>query len=432
MYIRPQYPEELHNDKQPSKYILLNKWEGFTVTLFKYNNKYISARTKSDLFIRSTSNIFGHLKNLLQDPSNSFTTDNISSLLSPLKHEDVQSLTLDIFGKKISKITEADIDIDFKLLYITLVNGKVIPYNLFLRPSFEIEDKKVTSETLFNDFGPFRFDQASLTEKIDKFINPSSKNNIHSKFFGKILFYLDENNIVIGKSYFIAPIHILQLQSHELSNETKTKLLDALHKVYENNLPATLNNIKNYSDLNQLIFTKFTDKILNFISDRPNPLQEISKNKPSMIILMGLPGCGKSTFSKALEKVGWVRVNQDEMKKRIVCERITDSSFKKNKSVIVDRCNFDYEQRHHFIKIANKYGINDIQCIWLDIPSEICKKRVFDREGHPTIPKGESGMEIIDKFKKNLIKPHKFEGFREIVILKSEEEVNNEIKKYAK
>lgn len=55
------------------------------------------------------------------------------------------------------------------------------------------------------------------------------------------------------------------------------------------------------------------------------------------------------------------RQNQDEMGTRQKCEQVARSALKKGQSVIVDRCNFDYRQRHNWIKIAAEFRVTDIR-----------------------------------------------------------------------
>ncbi|KAL6055949.1 60S ribosomal protein L44 Q [Balamuthia mandrillaris] len=98
-------------------------------------------------------------------------------------------------------------------------------------------------------------------------------------------------------------------------------------------------------------------------------------------------------------------------------------ALKKGKNVIIDRCNFDYQQRHNWIKFAHKFGYQ-IEIAWLDLPPEICKQRVFVRKDHPTIQEGDSGFAIIDRFASMLTAPMKAEGFSRIYLLHTEEEVN--------
>ena len=60
--------------------------------------------------------------------------------------------------------------------------------------------------------------------------------------------------------------------------------------------------------------------------------------------MVGIPGSGKSTIANELVKLGWDRVNQDEMKTRKVCETRMIQALEKGRSVVVDRCNFDIQQ----------------------------------------------------------------------------------------
>lgn len=57
----------------------------------------------------------------------------------------------------------------------------------------------------------------------------------------------------------------------------------------------------------------------------------------------------------------WSRVNQDEMGTRKACEQVARKSFKDGLSVVVDRCNFDFQQRQNWLKLAQEFGVNDFR-----------------------------------------------------------------------
>lgn len=71
---------------------------------------------------------------------------------------------------------------------------------------------------------------------------------------------------------------------------------------------------------------------------------------------MGVPGSGKSTFAKQLIPYGYVRVNQDDLGNRKKCERVAKQALDQGKSVVVDRCNFDFPQRKTWINMAYEYN----------------------------------------------------------------------------
>lgn len=99
------------------------------------------------------------------------------------------------------------------------------------------------------------------------------------------------------------------------------------------------------------------------------------------------------------------------------CEIAAEDALRKGQSVVVDRCNFDYQQRHVWIQMATKFNVARIDAIHFgkrsallfteqldsflhaDVPVELCKARVLVREDHPTIPKGGG------EFYKNILFP---------------------------
>jgi hypothetical protein len=66
---------------------------------------------------------------------------------------------------------------------------------------------------------------------------------------------------------------------------------------------------------------------------------------PIMLLLVGVPGSGKSTFSQQLQQrssLPWVRVNQDIVQKksgkREVCEQQAAAALRSRQCVLIDRC----------------------------------------------------------------------------------------------
>ncbi|GAA5798272.1 hypothetical protein HPULCUR_003672 [Helicostylum pulchrum] len=139
-----------------------------------------------------------------------------------------------------------------------------------------------------------------------------------------------------------------------------------------------------------------------------------------MLVLVGLPGSGKSTISNQLVKYKqeWQRINQDDMKSRKACEMYAKKFLDKKQSVVVDRCNFDKEQRKTWIELAQHYKI-PVDCIVLTTNQEECYQRIKVRTEHPTGVVGTSGTYILKRFVKNYHppKPEYPEGFSRILYL---------------
>eukprot|EP00397_Hematodinium_sp_SG-2012_P004880 GEMP01004895.1.p1 GENE.GEMP01004895.1~~GEMP01004895.1.p1 ORF type:complete len:1050 (+),score=252.46 GEMP01004895.1:58-3207(+) len=123
-----------------------------------------------------------------------------------------------------------------------------------------------------------------------------------------------------------------------------------------------------------------------------------------VIILAGLPGSGKSTFSRGLR--GWVVVNQDTLGSRNACLRKFYSAMRDGHRVVVDRCNFSKTQRSLWM-----YRGKSVGCIWLDVPEEECIYRVLTRFGHKKLSNDPQSAEVVRNFANLFEKPSVQEGF---------------------
>ncbi|KAF9963660.1 hypothetical protein BGZ65_001486 [Modicella reniformis] len=141
-----------------------------------------------------------------------------------------------------------------------------------------------------------------------------------------------------------------------------------------------------------------------------------------LLLLVGAPGSGKSTFSKALTRVypEYVRISQDDLGDRHACEAIAMSALQvkdRTQSVVIDRCNFDQKQRKTWVKLAKQLNVEEIDVIIMDTEFHQCKKRILNRTNHPTRVDGAHGVEILYKFLGMLTLPTYFEGFSKIMKL---------------
>lgn len=148
---------------------------------------------------------------------------------------------------------------------------------------------------------------------------------------------------------------------------------------------------------------------------------------PQLIILVGLPGSGKSYFTKHLSDHFYV-VSQDEIGSRSKCEELLGVYIKKG-SVILDRCNVEAHERYLWYNLA--FSPKNCMCVFFDVDPDICKNRVMNRVGHETIEYGsKSGANIIDGFHKKMEQPmlNKEKYFTELFTVKTPNDVANLLK----
>lgn len=105
---------------------------------------------------------------------------------------------------------------------------------------------------------------------------------------------------------------------------------------------------------------------------------------PVVLILVGTMGSGKSTFAEALVSgaaTPWIRVNQDQLKTRAKCKAAARAALRTGKNCIIDRCNFDQQQRSVWVDTANELAAACC-CVWLDYPSKVAALRAQQRTNH--------------------------------------------------
>jgi predicted kinase len=138
-----------------------------------------------------------------------------------------------------------------------------------------------------------------------------------------------------------------------------------------------------------------------------------------MIILVGLPGSGKSTIAETHFKQDYYYINQDKMGNREACISAVKKVLESGGNVIIDRVNSTRKQRAYWIELGIGYNCSSITCIVLDVDPEICVGRIVDRKGHETITEEmdiEKKRQIVHQFAKTFESPTLEEGFSSIVI----------------
>lgn len=146
-----------------------------------------------------------------------------------------------------------------------------------------------------------------------------------------------------------------------------------------------------------------------------------------LIMLIGIPGSGKTTHSKELsEKYNAKVISSDRVRQTIVgikendvfptVYRLCIEELKEDRNVILDATHITPKVRKRSFDTLDEYGVPyEKVAYYFTTPVEVCVERVAKRNQDPNelfLP-----LEVIYSYGKNIVEPSKSEGFEEIYII---------------
>lgn len=146
-------------------------------------------------------------------------------------------------------------------------------------------------------------------------------------------------------------------------------------------------------------------------------------------IMIGVPGSGKSTYAKQLQKelnceivsTDALRNNHPDWEESMIWPevyRLCALALQNNDDVIFDATSATPKVRKRFVDEVEKYGVEmQMAAFYFDTPWEECRQRVIKRNTMP----GERYLppEVVESYGHSIIKPTLDEGFTFIKIIQN-------------
>ena len=121
-----------------------------------------------------------------------------------------------------------------------------------------------------------------------------------------------------------------------------------------------------------------------------------TKIPPELILFIGRPGSGKSTFFQKHYVTTHTYVSQDEQGKG-GHRQLFEDAVSRNESIVIDRQNHIREQRKYYLDYAKQNGYTT-KIVEFKVPKDLCERRILDRKDHPTISNKDNVRGILNQF----------------------------------
>lgn len=389
-----------------AKVVFGEKWNGMNVLAFRYEDAlgkaYVSYKSKGTPFLSDGEH--GNFLTLTHEAMERASFD-VTILLNKLYLDgELQSLSFELCGKKEPHLVDYGFDIEMKPLFGTKVDGSIFPIDV---SSGYTTHNRIEVE-------------CKLRQEADHAANKAFRkaNGLKHKYEfnhfateGKVMYLLDQNGYVIDRTiYKVKPEDVEDVHWETFGNNIQGRVSEAIKKIQLSSGVVDENSLRDELDMGPKEWNKFGKDVMKYVQSGNHKDCEI-------IVLIGLPGSGKSTVAKILGNQGYVRINQDELGSRNACKKEAAEALAANKSIVVDRCNFNSGQRQTWIELAKIYQVSRVVAVHLDVPAEVCIERASKRQNHPTIKDAETAQKAVKTMISDFTFPSKDEGFVDIICI---------------
>lgn len=397
-----------------SKFILAEKLNGMNVLIYKYvdhkGDLFITAKSKGAPFLANSE--YGNFLDLTNEALGQNSMDDLPDyIFCHMADENTQSVSLELYGRKEPHLVKYNHDIALQPLFITLYDGTIRPCNLDYA-------KEATPSALIAICEDSQNSDLEMNELF------RSENGLRHKYEyehfiteGRVLYLLDTSGNVINRTlYKIKPRDVEEVHWSTFDRALQNRVDEAIMKLGIAELPVNDANLASELDMGPKEWSKWGRAVNKYIAER-DAVKAVKTSTNKVLVLVGIPGSGKSTYAHKLEADGWVRINQDDLGSRNKCKDLAKEALGNGKNVVIDRCNFDVRQRRSWIDLAAQYGCTVDAAVFQVSPEE-CIARILNRGAHPTLPPTADVAGIVGKFKDMYIEPTAEEGFSSITYIK--------------
>lgn len=144
-----------------------------------------------------------------------------------------------------------------------------------------------------------------------------------------------------------------------------------------------------------------------------------------LVLLVGLPGSGKSTYARAH---GLPVISSDDLRQLLLDDATEQSQNRRifgllrqlirmrfemgRPLTVLDATNLTARERRPWLRMAEMYGVA-AEAVYFTTPAEVCKQR--NRARSRVVPE-----EVMDRFARKLQPPTTAEGFTQVTVVSTE------------